>query len=80
MSNKFTCPSGHTHNLADFGSYVELDVEELTDAVILTCPGGKREHQFSLRKAIGAGMFTVDEAKALTAGAEALKKKEATLK
>lgn len=56
------CPSGHIHSVDKFHSYVKLDVEDPDLAVIFDCPGGKRAHQFSLRKAVASGMFTIEEA------------------
>lgn len=62
MKNELTCPSGHTLPPAEFRSYVDMTVEELDDAITFTCPGGKRGHTFSLRKAVAAKMFTIEEA------------------
>ena len=56
------CPSGHIHTVDKFHSYVKLDVEDPDLAIVFDCPGGKREHQFTLRKAVAAGMFTIEEA------------------
>jgi hypothetical protein len=58
----FTCPSGHTHPKERFHSYVKTDVEDPDIAIIFTCPVGKQDHEFNLRKAVGAGMFTIDQA------------------
>lgn len=57
-----TCPSGHTLPLNQFHSYVKLDVKDYDDAIIFDCPGGKRGHTFTLRKAISKGMFNTEEA------------------
>lgn len=59
------CPSGHEHKLAEYHSYVKLDVMGADQAIILTCPGGKREHQFTLAKAAQSGMFTAEQAEKL---------------
>ena len=62
MSEERTCPSGHTLPVADFHSYVDLKLPELDDAITFYCPGGKRGHSFTLRKAVAGGMFNTEEA------------------
>jgi len=62
LTATITCPSGHSVSVTDLKSYVKLDVEEPDDAVIFDCPGGKRGHQFTLRKAVASGMFNTEEA------------------
>ena len=57
-----TCPSGHTLPVDQFRSYVELGVKDYDDAITFTCPGGKRGHTFTLRKAVAKGMFNTEEA------------------
>lgn len=57
-----TCPSGHTLPVDQFKSYVKLDVKDYDDAIIFDCPGGKRGHTFTLRKAVAKGMFNTEEA------------------
>ena len=61
-TEKRTCPSGHTLIVSEFKSHLKLDVPDITDAVIFECPGGARGHQFTLRKAVGSGMFNIQEA------------------
>ena len=62
---KRTCPSGHTLPVDQFRSYVDLEKEEVDDAITFSCPGGKRGHDFSLRRGIASGMFTEEEAEKL---------------
>ena len=62
MADTRTCPSGHKHPIKQFTTYVDLAVEEADDAVIFTCPGGKRDHKFTLRKAVAGRMFNKEEA------------------
>ena len=61
-NEKRTCPSGHTLIVSEFKAIINLGVEDITDAVVFSCPGGARGHQFTLRKAVGSGMFNLDEA------------------
>lgn len=61
MAANFTCPKGHTHPAGDFHSYVNLKVEDANEAVVFTCPGGKREHNFTLGQAIKSGMLTEEQ-------------------
>jgi hypothetical protein len=41
---------------------VKTDIEDPDIAIIFTCPGGKQEHEFNLRKAVAAGMFSIEQA------------------
>jgi hypothetical protein len=63
-----TCPSGHRLPVRAFESYVDL-TKKGDDAILFSCPGGKRGHIFSLRRAITSGMFTEDEAAKIRATA-----------
>ena len=56
------CPSGHKLDEAKFFTYVDLKIPDIDDAIIFDCPGGKRGHKFTLRKAVRSGMFTAEEA------------------
>lgn len=62
MTEERTCPSGHKLPVTDFHSYVDLKEPELDDAITFECPGGKRGHSFTLRKAVASGMFNIEEA------------------
>jgi len=62
MIEERTCPSGHKLLVTDFHSYVDLKKPEMDDAITFTCPGGKRGHSFTLRKAVASGMFNIEEA------------------
>ena len=59
---KRTCPNGHVLPVDQFHSYVKLDIEDCDDAIVFDCPGGKRGHTFTLRKAVASGMFNTEEA------------------
>lgn len=59
---QFTCPSGHKLDETAFSSYVDMKVPDIDDAVIFNCPGGKRGHTFTLRKAVNSRMFNIEEA------------------
>jgi len=73
-----TCPSGHTLPIAEFHSYVDLTVTgNNDDAVIFDCPGGKRGHQFTLRKAVAKKMFTAEEGAKIRESGKKLKESEA---
>ncbi len=63
-----TCPSGHTLTVDKFQSVVALTVKEIDDAIVFSCPGGKRGHTFTLRKAETSGMFTAEEAERIRQG------------
>lgn len=69
MADMFTCPSGHTHPAGDFHSYVNLKIEDANEAVTFTCPGGKKEHIFTLGKAVKSGMFTEEQAEKIRVSA-----------
>lgn len=56
-----TCPSGHKLTVDKFHSTVYLTKEEIDDAIVFDCPGGKRGHTFTLRKAEVSGMFNIEE-------------------
>lgn len=58
---KFTCPSGHTADADKFHSTVDLTKSDIDDAITFECPGGKRGHSFSLKRAVKSGMFTEEE-------------------
>lgn len=70
MKTEFKCPSGHIVQATELHSYVSLTETDLNDAITFECPGGKRGHTFSLRKAVAAGMFTEEEAANIRAGGE----------
>ena len=70
MTEERTCPSGHKLTVADFHSYVDLKKPELDDAITFSCPGGKRGHSFTLRKAVAGGMFNIEEAAKIRAMGE----------
>lgn len=65
-----TCPSGHKLNPAKFICIVDTKITDIDDAVIFTCPGGKRGHTFTLRKAVASGMFTIEQAALISSGAK----------
>lgn len=76
---ELTCPSGHKVKVEDLHSYVKLNEGELDDAIAFSCPGGKRGHNFSLRKAVAAGTFNIEEASRIRAsGAKHLAEFQAT--
>jgi len=62
--NEYTCPSGHTHNMNDFQAFVDLNApkDKPDERVVFNCPGGKREHHFTLSKAIESKMLTAEQA------------------
>jgi hypothetical protein len=62
MKTEFKCPSGHTVKATDLHSYVKLVEKNIFEAVTFSCPGGKRGHEFTLKKAVAAGMFNQEEA------------------
>lgn len=62
MKTELTCPSGHTVKVEELSSYVKLNEAELDDAITFSCAGGKRGHNFSLRKAVACGMFNIEQA------------------
>lgn len=68
MKTEFKCPSGHTVKATDLHSTVILKEPDIEKAVVFDCPGGKRGHTFTLKKAKDAGMFTADEAAAIARG------------
>ena len=57
-----TCPSGHTYLISKFTATIGLNVKDITEAVVFTCPDGVQGHKFTLREAAGSGMFTLKEA------------------
>lgn len=73
MSKEYTCPSGHKFPVEKFHSYVDTTIADLDNAVIFDCPGGKRGHSFSLRKAVGSGMFSIEEGMKIRQSASSLK-------
>ena len=70
MKTEFTCPAGHTVQATELHSYVSLTEANLDDGITFECPGGKRGHSFTLRKAVAKGMFTEEEAANIRAGGE----------
>lgn len=62
MKTEITCPSGHIVKIADIHSFVDLTKSDLDEAIIFECPGGKRGHTFTLRKAVAKKTFTIEEA------------------
>jgi hypothetical protein len=58
---EFTCPSGHTFEDDKFHSTVDLTKTDIDDAITFECPGGKRGHSFSLKRAVKSGMFNEEE-------------------
>lgn len=58
---KFKCPSGHLLSFDHFHSTVKLDEPDIMKAVVFTCDGGKRGHEFTLEKAVAKGMFTKEQ-------------------
>ena len=63
------CPSGHDVKVADLHSTVKLETGiEIEDAILFSCPGGKRGHSFTLRQAVASGMFTQDQAGRISLG------------
>ena len=71
VPENFTCPKGHTHPHGDFHCYVDLNVpvDDIDRKIVFTCPGGKREHKFTLADGIKSGMFTEEHAGLLRRGA-----------
>ncbi len=70
MKTEFTCPSGHTVQATELHSYVSLTVSDLDEGITFECPGGKRGHTFTLKKAVASGMFMEEEAANIRAGGE----------
>lgn len=59
------CPKGHEIKVKDLHSTLNTGVRPPTpidDAIVFGCSAGKRTHYFNLRDAVGARMFTVEEA------------------
>jgi hypothetical protein len=73
MSEERTCPSGHKLPVEQFKAYVDLTIKDIDEEIKLDCPGGKRGHTFSLRKAIVSGMFNIEEAAKIRLGAQKAK-------
>lgn len=71
MRDKITCPSGHTEPVTSIHSYVDLKAPEIDDAITFECPGGKRGHTFTLRRALKAGTFNEEEAARIREGGKA---------
>ncbi len=61
---EYTCPSGHTHNMNDFQAFVDVNApaDKPDERIVFNCPGGKREHHFTLAKAIESKMLTAEQA------------------
>jgi len=70
MKTEFTCPSGHTVQATELHSYVSLTEGDLNEGITFACPGWKRGHTFTLKKAVASGMFTEEEAANIRAGGE----------
>lgn len=70
MKTEFKCPSGHIVNATDLHSTVGLAEPDIDLAIVFECPGGKRGHSFTLKKAVAAGMFTEDEADRIREGGQ----------
>lgn len=68
MKTEFKCPSGHTVQATDLHSTVVLAEPDIDQAIVFECPGGKRGHSFTLKRAVAAGMFTEEEAERIRAG------------
>ena len=62
MKTEFKCPSGHEITFLQLHSTVILAESDIDLAIVFECPGGKRGHTFTLKKAVAAGMFTEEEA------------------
>lgn len=82
MSETFTCPRGHVLMPDQLTSTVDLTVDDIDKAVIFTCQTGdwskdkgKNWHDFTLKRAIKAKMFTTDQAARIRAGAEEHRRK-----
>ena len=56
-----TCPSGHSIHAAQLKSHFDLS-KKVEEAIIFDCPGGKRGHSFDIYQAVGARIFTIEEA------------------
>ena len=77
MNDTFICPRGHVLRPDQLKSTVDLTVDDIDKAVIFTCQTGdwvidkgKNWHDFTLKRAIKAGMFTAEQAARIRAGAE----------
>jgi hypothetical protein len=68
MKTQFQCPSGHTVQATELHSTVKLKETDIYEAIIFECPGGKRGHTFTLKKAVTAGVFTKEEAARIAEG------------
>ena len=77
MKTEFKCPSGHTVQASDLHSTVILKEADIDLAIVFECPGGKRGHSFTLKKAVAAGMFTEEEAERIRVGGREHRKKYA---
>lgn len=56
-----TCPSGHKLLMVQFHAYIDTALQG-DESIIFNCPGGKREHSFNIRQAVGCGMLSIEEA------------------
>jgi len=45
-----------------------LTEADLNEGITFECPGGKRGHTFTLKKAVASGMFTEEDAARIRAG------------
>jgi hypothetical protein len=68
MKTLFKCPAGHELKPQELHSTVLLAEPDINRAILFTCPGGKRGHEFTLEKAVAAGMFTEEEADRIRLG------------
>jgi hypothetical protein len=70
----FTCPKGHVITFDRLKSVVDLHIEDIEKATRFTCEFGKA-HEFSLKTAIRAKMFTKEQIVAIRKQADEHRRK-----